>query len=70
MCHLSPQETHDAKRRRIPIEAKVMLINMVILKVVEYTINFTVLNKTLANTLTKAIVTCIKHSLPMKSHTK
>ena len=43
------------ERRKIPIEAKVMVINMVILKAVEYTINFTVLNKTLANTLTKAI---------------
>ena len=64
LCKLSMLE-----KKKIPVEAKVMVINMVILKAVEYTLNFIALSTKQASTLAKAIGKCIKHSIPMNNMT-
>ena len=55
--------------KRIPVEAKAMVINTVILKAVEYTLNFAHLTNSQIKDLNKAISNCIKHSVPMNANT-
>lgn len=55
--------------KKISIETKAMVINTVILKAVEYTLNFAHFSPTQIKELNTAIIKCIKYSIPMNSRT-
>ena len=55
--------------KRIPLQTKAMVINCVILKAVEYTLNFAHLSDGESKELNKCIAKCIKYSIPMHART-